>query len=71
MYFATLIKVPWPALVPLSCGGETELAGQVVTDVSTCGHMQKLVLNLCVERLDVVLRQTNPAVNTLHQRGRV
>jgi len=32
-YFATLINVPWPALVTLSCGSETELAGKVVTDV--------------------------------------
>jgi len=59
--------VPWPALVTLNGGSETELAGQVVTDVSTCGHMRKLVLNLCLERLAVFLRQTNSAVSTLHQ----
>ena len=69
-YFVTLINVPWPALVTLNCGSETELAGQVVTDVSTCGHMRKLVLNLCLERLGVILRQTNPAVSTLHQSER-
>jgi hypothetical protein len=64
-YFATLTNVPWPAMVTLSCGSETELAGQVVTDVSTCGHMWKLVLNLYLERLGVILRQTNPADSVL------
>jgi hypothetical protein len=70
MYFATSINVRCSALVTFSCGSETQLAGQVVTDVSTCGHMRKLVLNLCLERLDVLLRQTNQAVSTLHQRER-
>jgi len=38
--------------------------------LSTCGHMWKLVLNPCLERLGVILRQTNPAVSTLHQSER-
>jgi len=66
--FATLINVPRSALVTLSCGSETELAGQVVTDVKYLWpHAEISSEPVSWAAGCNSHRQTNPAVSTLHQ----